>query len=735
MPPIKLFHKTGKNKQSLFFYKSCLLKYTYIYIIFLVFICSAALGQPHPNVMITKGGVEKITKGLKAYKILNTSFNEIKEQADIALKLPISVPTPKDGGGGYTHEQHKRNYSNVLNCGIAYQILKDKRYANYIKEMLLNYASKYQSWGLHPARKNDQQSGRIFWQSLNDFVWQTNMIQGYDLVYDAIGINDRKAIETQLFEPVVKFITEDCYETFNKIHNHGTWALAAVGLTGYILNKPQYVEMALNGSKGDKKSGYWAQLNQLFSPDGYYEEGPYYQRYALFPFLVFAKAIHNYQPQLNVFSYRDKILAKAVATSLQSTYTNGAFFPLNDAIKDKTLETNELVYGVNIIYANANKDAGLLDIAQKQNRVTVSDDGFVVAKAVNDGLSAPFRYISEWIRDGADGTKGGIGILRSGSNNDQQCVVIKAGSQGMGHGHFDRLNLLYYDNGGEVFLDYGAARFLNIETKRGGHYLPENDTWAKQTIAHNTLVVDRSSHFNGNLNEAEKYHPELIFFSSKPDLKVVSVREKNAYSDVILNRTTALITVPGITKPLLLDVFKAITKGEHQYDLPFWYKGQLVDASYKIQANTDWLKPMGKNSGFQHIWLNAEEQLSEKNGYIKILNNKRFYTTHFASEAPLKVSLVTTGANDPEMNLVTEKGFVLSRKDTGAVTFVSITETHGNINAIEETVTTATPSISQLRFKNVGNDQTVISFKVQGNVLYTITIDYNDAVNFIRFNR
>lgn len=690
------------------------------------------MGQPHPNIMITKSGATHIKKALPSYPLLNASFVEIKTQADKALQSPISVPTPKDGGGGYTHEQHKRNYNNILNCGIAYQILKDKRYAVYIKNILLDYASKYQSWGLHPARKNDQQSGRIFWQSLNDFVWQTNVIQGYDLVYDAIAPGERKTIETHLFLPVLKFITEDCSETFNKIHNHGTWALAAVGLTGYVLNKPKYVAMALNGAKEDKKSGYWAQLDLLFSPDGYYEEGPYYQRYALLPFLVFAKAINNYQPQLKVFDYRNGILAKAVATSLQSTYTNGVFFPINDAIKDKTFETSELVYGVNIIYANVNKDPGLLYIAQKQDRVTVSDDGLIVAKAIKEGKATPFQYITEWIKDGSDGTKGGIGILRTGTNKDQQCVVIKAGTQGMGHGHFDRLNLLFYDNGGEIFLDYGAARFLNIETKGGGHYLPENDTWAKQTIAHNTMVVDRKSHFNLNMNEAETHHPELIYFTNQPLVKLVSVKEENAYPDVILYRTTALISLPEITKPLLVDVFTAKAKTTHTYDLPFWYKGQIVDASFKIRANTDMLKPMGIANGYQHIWLQAQNQLSENEGYIKLLNNKRFYTTHFASEYPPNVSLVSTGANDPDMNLNYEKSFILSGKESKSITFVSITETHGNINSIDESVSSATPAISTLRFTNIGDTKTTISFKVHGNIDHTITLNYNDKQNFVQ---
>ena len=39
----------------------------------------------------------------------------------------------------------------------------------------------------------------------------------------------------------------------------------------------------------------------------------------------------------------------------------------------------------------------------------------------------------------------------------------------MGHGHFDRLSWLFYDNGREIVSDYGAARFLKTRPEQGFH--------------------------------------------------------------------------------------------------------------------------------------------------------------------------------------------------------------------------------------------------------------------------
>ena len=113
-----------------------------------------------------------------------------------------------------------------------------------------------------------------------------------------------------------------------------------------------------------------------------------------------------------------------------------------------------------------------------------------------------------------------MAILRSGPAGDDAAVIMKATTQGLGHGHFDKLGFLYFDNGDEVVADYGAARFLNVEPKAGGRYLPENTSWAKQSIAHNTLVVDQTSHFNGDWREGQKHAPTVIEFASRDGIQV-----------------------------------------------------------------------------------------------------------------------------------------------------------------------------------------------------------------------
>ena len=58
---------------------------------------------------------------------------------------------------------------------------------------------------------------------------------------------------------------------------------------------------------------------------GYFTEGPYYQRYAMYPFDV-CPAMNNAKPEMHVLEHKDGVLLKAVDTLLNLTDADGEFF-------------------------------------------------------------------------------------------------------------------------------------------------------------------------------------------------------------------------------------------------------------------------------------------------------------------------------------------------------------------------------------------------------------------------
>lgn len=615
-----------------------------------------------------------------------------KAMLEKMMKAGIDVPFPKDKGGGRTHEQHKRNYQALLAAGTLYRLTGDSRYVDYARRMLLEYATLYPTLGPHPEGRG-QIPGRVFWQVLNDSVWLVNAVQGYDAIRDALPAKDRQTIDDNVFRPMAEFLASEP-KNFDQIHNHSTWAVAATGMTGYVLRDPELVEKSLRGSRKDDEFGFLRQVDLLFSPDGYYEEGPYYQRYALAPFLLFANAIERNEPQRRIFERRDGVLLKAVDVLVQTSY-DGLFFPINDAILDKGVDTEELVAGIGIAYARSGDDR-LLSVAEQQGRLLLTPEGLKVAQGLAAGKAKPFDYTPMLLRDGPDGDQGGLAILRMGGERGQ-ALVQKDTMQGMGHGHFDKLNWLFYDNGQRVVTDYGSARFLNVEAKRGGIYLAENRSWAKQTIAHNTLVVDEKSHFNGDWKVGEEHAPTVRFFEAGKDTQVASATMRDAYPGVVFTRTQALLQHPELGLPVVLDLLQVSADKAARFDLPLHFNGHIVSTGFQAERFVDQRPVLGKENGYQHLWLDARSQAGSDPRTLAWLLDGRFYSYRFGSSAPSQALLVESGANDPEFNLRREPALVQRVDGQRAVSFFSVLEPHGEYNGTAEYVHGADSQIRDLK--------------------------------------
>ncbi|CAH6336504.1 MULTISPECIES: alginate lyase family protein [Erwiniaceae] len=634
-----------------------------------------------------------IREASSQYELFSDEMRRTSIAVDAAIRAGVVVPVPKDPGGGYTHEQHKRNYMALYGAGLLYRITGESAYAAYARSLLLEYAKLYPTLGPHPAKANEA-PGRLFWQSLNDSVWLVYAIQGYDAIRDTLNAADRATIDDKVFRHMADFLSIGNAKTFDRIHNHATWAAAGVGMTGYVLHDPELVARSLKGTDKSGRSGFLAQVDQLFSPDGYYTEGPYYQRYALQPFVVFADAIARNQPELGIWQRRDGVLLKAIRSTIQLTY-NDYFFPLNDAMPDKSLKTDELYQAVAIGYG-VTKDPGFLSIAQEQGRTVLTPDGLLLARDLAAGKASPFPYASQLFRDGPEGDQGALAVLRSGPERDAAVVIAKNSAMGMGHGHFDKLNWILYDAGNPIVTDYGAARFLNIESKNGGRYLKENESWAKQTVAHNTLVVNETSHFNGDWRVGQEHAPSQLFFSADDPLKASTAEMVDAWPGVRFRRT--LVQVPfGSGSPLVLDLLRVNGNSPATYDLPLHYSGHITDLGFPVQQSVAERPVLGTGSGYQHIWVDATGTIGPDNATLTWINGSRFYTYRMVPPAGASVILGESGANDPSFNLRREP--LLIERVTGVkdTTFVSLLEPHGAYDPSAETTVASASQIKTLR--------------------------------------
>lgn len=702
--------------------------------------------QQHPSLILTPEGVQEIRAHLGTVPFFDTSLADVKSEVDAEIALGIQVPFPKDMAGGFSHERHKKNFLILQKAGVLYQILNDDNYAVYVRDMLLAYAKMYPTLGLHPQQRS-YAPGKLFWQALNDANWLVYVSQAYDCVYDFLSENERNQLEKNLFRPFADFLSVGSPQFFNRVHNHSTWGNVAVGMIGLVIDDDELVNRALNGLKEDtilsgqkdndgglikkegQKTGFLANVDEPFSPDGYYTEGPYYQRYAMYPFLIFAEALENKKPDLKILEHKNRVLIKSVYALLNLTNAEGEFFPLNDSQKGMSIYSRELVSVVDIAYAFGGKDPSLLSIAKKQGRVALDNSGMAVALAIQNKLETPFIKKSINFSDGANGKHGGVAIIRTQGRDKELALVMKYSAQGLSHGHYDKLSFSFYNKGTEVIQDYGLARFVNIEQKNGGGYLKENETWAKQSIAHNTIVQNETSHFNGNFETGSQFHSEKYLFDvSNPKVQITSAIENNAYPGTSIHRTMALIQDEDYENHLVLDIVQLDSDKVNQYDLPYYYLGQLMTTNFAYETPKS-LEPLGKTNGYQHLWKEGIGAATENNTKISWLYEGCFYTLTSATKKNDALLLVRIGANDPNFNLRSDPGFIIRKENTQKATFVSVLETHGSYSTVTESALNSYSSIARLEvvYEDANYIGIIIKNKKESTLLFVLATNTNLA--------
>ena len=706
-------------------------------------------GLEHPSLILTQKGVKDIRANLGNIPIFDKSLEETRTEVDTEIELGIQVPVPKDYSGGYTHETHKKNYILMQKAGVLYQILNDEKYANFVKDMLFEYAKQYPTWPIHPKPRSYAR-GKIFWQCLNDSNWLVYTSQAYDCIYDFLTVEERNTLEKDLFRPFADFISKENPQFFNRVHNHSTWGNAAVGMIALAMDDDSLLQRALYGYKAAKidpnlkdndggyinregKMGFLANLDEPFSPDGYFTEGPYYQRYASYPFLIFAQALQNKKPELKVLQYKDSVLLKSVTALINLSDVDGEFFLLNDAQKGMSLANTSLVSAVDIAYHFGGNNPELLSIAKNQGQVALDDAGLAVALGLKESKELPFIKKSVELSDGANGDQGAVGILRC----DGLELVFKYTAHGLSHGHYDKLSFALFEDGTEVVQDYGMGRFVNIEQKGGGNYLKENTTWAKQSIAHNTLVQNETSHFQGKYDIGSKYHSNKYIFSVTDSVQVASAKEENAYPGTKLHRTFVIIKDKDFNTSYVLDIMRVSSESTNQYDLPFYFLGHLMQTNFQY---TKLAVPqvLGKSDGYQHLYKEASAIIQGENIKLNWLLNNRFYSYTANTSNNDEVIFGRIGANDPDFNLRNEQTLILRKKDAKDALYVSTIESHGHYSPVSELAVNAYSNIKNIEVVHDSKEYTAIQIDTKNDKSKVFIIsnenNYKDAEHKLTIN-
>ncbi|HCZ9549834.1 TPA: heparinase II/III family protein [Vibrio alginolyticus] len=654
-------------------------------------------------ILLTEAEVELLRKEVGKPSLMGKSIEANRKELEAFMRLPLDVPGHGEAGG-YEHNRHKQNYTYMNLAGRLFLITQEEKYAQFVKDLLAIYAEKYLTFDFH-VQKNTNPTGRLFHQILNEHCWLMFTSLAYSCVASVMTEEERTAVVERIFEPMLDMFTVKYAHDFDRIHNHGIWAVAAVGICGLAIGKPEYLEMSVYGQDRDDTGGFLAQISQLFAPSGYYMEGPYYHRYAIRPTCVFAEVVHRHMPEVDIYNYKDKVIGNTVQVMLATAYPNGEFPALNDASRTMSITDMGVQVAVSVYSKHYGMDDNILGMAKIQNAVWMHPCGLELSQAYDKAIAdreigMPF-WPSVELNEGPTGNNGAQGFIRmQDKTGDVSQLVMNYGQHGMGHGNFDTLGITFFNRGQEVLREYGFCRWVNVEPKFGGRYLDENKSYARQTIAHNAVTIDEQCQNGFDVDRADSVHGLPHFFKVEgTEINGMSAFANDHYPNTDMQRSVFMLNLDELEAPLLLDLYRIEGEDEHQYDYSHQYDGQIVRTNFDYQSFGE-LNTLGDDFGYQHLWKVASGKVQDT-ALVSWLQNNTYYTWLGTSSSTKQngdneVIFTRTGANDPSFNLRSEPAFILRSKGESTL-FASVLETHGYFNEEFEQSVNARGQVKDIR--------------------------------------
>jgi len=454
------------------------------------------------------------------------------------------VYTGQPYDGVYVTERHRHWLEGIEDLGLAYALEPKPEYAQRVRDILTEYASFYGDLELHDIYgKKGTAKDRLFGQTLNTGVALCSVALGYDMVYDApqFSADDREAIEKKLLRPMV----DDIRANPRGISNWQTWHNAGVCAAGLVIGDREYVDWSVNGP-----NGILFQLNRgSVMPSGmWYEESPSYHWYA---FEALAYQLESCR-RAGMDFYEYPIVRGLFAAPVRQLLPNGDFVPLHDSVPDNIASRRQFYE----IAFREYSDPLFAAIAEPRRHKWALFWG-VDELPATDGIP---RMASS--NDASEG----LAILR---NSEDAVAMLDYGPGASAHVQHAKLNMLLYALGDIQFVDPGRLPYGN----------PMHAKWFRQTIAHNTVVVDEKSQ--------AKAPGRLRAWMADGNFGVVRATCDGAYPGAVLDRTLLM------NGNVVLDVFRCSADAERTFDMALHLQGHAEGLEPLEEA-----KPFGNQDGY-----------------------------------------------------------------------------------------------------------------------------------------
>lgn len=541
--------------------------------------------------------------------------------------------------------------------------------AGVVRSILLGYAERYATYAETP--RTGENPGVATYTTLDESVWIVPLAWAYSLVMGGISAQDRNTIAEKLFIPAAEHLVRRRY---NGIHNFTCWHNAAIATLGAVTGRRDLLSFAIDGPLGQRD-----QLSQGMLADGLWWEGSMsYHYYALWAILLSALAARH-DPSLDITA--EPSIAKALRAPIDTAYSSGALPATNDCWAFTSL-LGECCHGVPpsrafyeiglALYG----DAAYAEVLRRTYAEAPRDNLYALLLGPDE---IPVTRVEP--RRSVILPQSGLAFLRPSGAID---LMLKYGPHGAAHGHPDKLSLTGACEGWVFAPDLGTP----------GYGVRSLETWYRQTISHNTLMVDGVSQpeAEGVLRRSE--------LDGVPQVADASVSwDEGVYGGVSMRRI--VLACPDY----FVDVFLATADRERAFDLTFHCEGTASAASLPAPADLSRLAPHGHLS-------DAREISRAGATHIRWTNPDGAVETWLPPKREEKGFIGRSPGNPPS----TDHGFLLRHVTGTEAVFIAVVHPYRNDRKVADTDWTSERSFRVYSEDRV--DEWDLSALPEGNATY-----------------
>ena len=453
----------------------------------------------------------------------------------------------------YVTGRHNHWLSGVETLGVAYLLSERPVYTARARAILLEYASFYEDLKLHDRNGGLRSSkARLFSQTLDEAVAACRVCLGYDLVRNAecFTKQDRRRIQRHFLRPLAETIAKNDAG----ISNWQSWHNAALGCIGLICRDKGLVNRAVKG-----RSGFLFQMSRSVMSSGmWYEESPAYHWYALCAHIYLMEAASRAGMDL----YALPIVKKMFDAPLRQVMPDLTFPALHDSDR-KSIRAARSYYEVGY---RRFQDASYLPVMTPRDSTWSLLWGVGKLPAGEGGTEFSTTAIGPAQRS-SNSEMEGLAILRQPEGD--ATLYLDYGPGLSGHNQPAKLGIILYAFGDERLVDPGRLPYGN----------PLHKAWYRQTVAHNSIVVNAASQ--------RRTGGTLSAFGANDRFSIIRAHCDSAYPDVVLDRTILLYG------RVILDVVQATSRLESTFDLPLHFRADLSGL-----PEGEPVKPLGSEDGY-----------------------------------------------------------------------------------------------------------------------------------------